>query len=213
MKDVVFCSVAFVDRRYLDQLTRLKNSIRDIYPKANMQFYRDAWPPNSRTMWDSLYGFKVHAIAEARKTFSKVCWLDPAMLLVSKIDRLMNFSMIAAIDDSWLHQTISDKYLKYKGLTREQVAEKKWHLVGGSFYYFNFDTIDAQIVFEDWAKDEREGYFGSQVEQASEQINSHRNDESCMAIAIYQNGLRPYAHDEVGYCVERDAIFRKAHFK
>lgn len=213
MKDLVFCSVAFGDQRYIQQQIKLRHSIQAIYPKANLQFYTNGLPPNAKEMADSLYGFKVHVVAEARKSFDKVIWLDPAMLLVDKIDRLMNFKMIACKDDSRLSETISEKFLNHLGITREWVHEKGWNLVGGSFYYFDFSDLITRLVFDRWMEYEQGGWFGTQREQASEQINSHRNDESCMSIALHLNGLKPCLHDEVGYCVSENPIFRKEHFK
>lgn len=213
MKDVVFVSVAF-GFEYLKQMDRLQKSILRIYPEANLLFFDNGLPEGSRSFYDSLYGFKPHAINQARKKgYNKVIWLDPAMILVDKIDRFFTYHMIAAIDDSQLSQTISDKFLKHVGMTREAVNRKGWHLVGGSFYYFDFEKPVSNMIFDQWMQYEVLGYFGSQYEAASEQINSHRNDESCMAVAIYNNGLSPYGHTEIGYCVEENPIFIKKHFK
>ncbi len=222
MKDVVFVSCCFGNFLYFQQMDRLEKSIKRIYPKANIMLFRgtdkntstEGLPPGARSFMDSMYGFKPHAIAEAKKRgFKKVIWLDPAMLLVSKIDRFFNHHMIAAIDESQLSNTISDKFLKYKGLTKEVVSSRGWHLVGGSFYYFDFETQAANNIFNDWMESEKLGYFGSQYEAASEQINSHRNDESCMAVAMYSNGISPSGHDDIGYCVENNPVFKKRHFK
>lgn len=213
MKDVVFVSVAF-GFEYLKQMDRLQKSILKIYPEANLLFFDNGLPNGSRSFYDSLYGFKPHAIQEARNQgYKKVIWLDPAMILVDKIDRYFNYHMIAAIDDNKLSQTISDKFLKYVGLTRDAVHNKGWHLVGGSFYYFDFDKPVSNMIFDAWMKYEVDGYFGSQYEAASEQINSHRNDESCMAVAMYTNGMSPYPHDEIGYCAGEHPVFIKKHFK
>jgi hypothetical protein len=213
MDDVIFVSVAF-GNEYVQQQHRLKDSIRSIYPKANLLFYLNELPPGSKEFRDSLYGFKPHAIKHAKTIgFTKIIWLDPAMLLVGKIDKLMNFKFIAVRDDSKLSQCISDKYLSYTGHTRAGVEERGWHLVGGSFLLFDFSSATTHSIFNSWFMDEKAGLFGSQQEAASEQINSHRYDETCMAMAIYTNGLTPQTPEEVGYCIGENAIFQKKHFK
>lgn len=210
MKDVIFTSCAF-GQAYLDQQKRLETSIREIYPEANLLFFRGRVPDKSRPFLDSLYGFKVWAIEEARERKSKVVFFDPAMLLVDKIDRLIDHAMIAVKDESNLSQSISDKVLNYVQMHRHETAE--WNLVGGSFYYFDFETELANKIFDCWKDFEVNGYFGSQQEAASEQINSHRYDETCMALSMYFNNLKPFTPESVGYCTSENSIMQKKHFK
>lgn len=214
MHDVVFVSTAFGDIRYLHQMDRLKRSIEKIYPKANLMFYHNTLPPGSKPFLDSLYGFKVHAIYEARKKFKKVIWLDPAMKLQDKVDDLINKpSLIAIKDDSVLHNVVSDKCYQYFGLTREYVKSQDWHLVGGSLYYFNFDHPITNTIFDIWYNAELAGIFGSQEEASFAGLQGHRYDEAVMALAMYMNGVEPVGHDSVRYCIEKNPMWIKRHFK
>lgn len=213
MKDLVFVSVAFGEQ-YVEQQERLKESIKKIYPEAQILFWTDELPPGSKPMNESLYGFKVHAIEQARRIAPRVLWLDPAMILMREIDDLVNDWAIAVVkDDNKLLGTISDKALNYFGVSKEVIVDRGLHLVGGSLYYFNFEYKKTISVFETWRESERAGIFGSQYEAASEQINGHRNDESCMAIAMHLNQCFPLGADEIGYCVESNPVFIKKHFK
>lgn len=213
MKDVVFTSVCFGEK-YCEQQLRLKKSILEIYPEANLNFYYDRVPASSKLMTESLYGFKVHAIKESRTHgFNKIIWLDPAMILVDKIDRFLNYPMIAIKDDNKLCDLISQKALDFYNTKRETIQILDWHLVGGSFYYFDFGFMKAHKVFKMWMESEEAGLFGSQHEAASEQINGHRNDESMMALAMYFNEVEPLQAFKVGYCTQNDPIFIKKHFK
>ena len=212
MDDVVFCSVAFGEE-YVKQQHRLKDSIKAIYPKANQLFYINELPPGSKPFRDSLYGFKPHLVFEAKKEYSKVIFLDPAMILVGKIDRLFPFQMIAVKDDSVLHNVVSNKTLQYYRLSNLEIKENEWHLVGGSFYYFDFTTKVANDIFNTWFTAEVNGLFGSQQEAASEQLQGHRYDETLMALAMYFNGIEPQRADEVGYCITNNSIWQKKHFK
>lgn len=213
MKDVIFTSCAF-GPLYIEQQRRLRQSILNVYPDANILFFEGRLPDASRPFVDSLYGFKPHAIQEARQHFSKVIWFDPAMLLLAPIDGIVNHDMIAVKDESRLSDSISNKYLNYQGVTREDVRLAGWNLVGGSFLYFNFrEDSKANTIFHYWKEDEAGGWFGSQQEQASEQINSHRNDETCLAFRMRLYGVSPSTPESVGYCTSENAIMQKKHFK
>lgn len=214
MDDVCFTSVCFGEK-YNEQQLRLKKSILNIYPNANLNFYYDRVPASSKSFIDSLYGFKVHAINEARAHgFKKIIWLDPAMVLEKEIDdRLWNDPVIAVKDDNKLHNLISEQCLDYYSLTRERLLQEDWRLVGGSLYYFDFNTQVAEDIFSMWFTAEREGLFGSQAQAASEQIQGHRNDETCMSVAMYLNEIQPQPGPDVGYCIQDNTIFSKKHFK
>jgi len=215
MDDICFTSVCFGDRRYCEQQLRLKKSILDIYPNANLNFYYDRVPASAKSFVTSLYGFKVHAINESRSFgFKKVIWLDPAMVLIKELDgRLLQNPVVAVKDDHKLDKLISEQCLNYYSLTREQLFREDWRLVGGSLYYFDFNVQVAEDIFLTWHNAEKEGLFGSQAEAASEQIQGHRNDESCMAVAMYINDVQPKPGPDVGYCIEKNTIFSKKHFK
>lgn len=213
MKGVAFVSVAFGDQRYLDQLARLKESILKIYPDATIFAWQDEMPPGAKSHSQSLYGFKVHAVDYAIKQgFEKVIWIDPAMILQDKVDYYFGFTMspvIAVKDDNLLNITIGIKALEYYG--NPEIIDK--HLVGGSLYVFDFKYPVAHDVFKHWYVSEQDGIFGSQKEAASEQINMHRYDESCMAIALMANNIAPVGHDVARYCQGPGSIWIKKHFK
>lgn len=213
MKDVAFVSVAFGDKRYLEQLQRLKESIYKIYPDATFYYWQDEMPPGAKTHEESLYGFKVHAVHNAiLNGFKKVIWLDPAMILQDKVDYYFGFTMPAVIavkDDNLLEKMIGLKALEYYG--NPEIIGK--HLVGGSLYVFDFEHTVAHDVFNHWMLAEHDGIFGTAQEAASEQINKHRYDESCMAIALMANNIEPVGHDTAKYCNGQGSIFTKKHFK
>jgi len=211
--DLVFVCVAFGDR-YVEQQVRLRLSIYEIYPEANIIFWTNTLPKGSRSFYDSLYGFKPWAIQEAiDRGFRKVIFLDPAMILVDKIDYLFQFDMMAVMDDNLLYNLISDKCRITYLLTNEQIKDRKWHLVGGSIYYFDFTKEVTQKIFETWKSMEEKGLFGSQEEEATERLQGHRADETCMAISMYLHGVEPTPMEQARYCIENNAMFRKSHFK
>lgn len=214
--EVAFVCVAFGDKRYIEQQARLKHSIQQIYPDAPLFFWTNKMPPGARSMSESLYGFKPHAVREARDAgYSRVIFFDPAMVLLKPVDYyqtiIHKYGVIAVQDDNKLTKFCSDRALKEYNLTRKQIAD--WHLVGGSFYYFDFHLPLCNNIFDQWLLDEEDGLFGSQQEQASERLQGHRNDEAQMALCLYTNGSTPISDDHRYNCVSDVAITRKFHFK
>lgn len=218
-----FVSVAFGDKRYIEQQARLKHSILQIYPDAPLFFWTDEMPPGARPMNESLYGFKPHAVQYAwDQGYKKIMFFDPAIILMKPIDFYMEkveeFGVCCAQDDNKLDPFCGDKALmEYRhimgnSLLRDDI--KDWHLVGGSFYYFDFMLSHCQWIFSDWLKAEKLGLFGSQKEQASGKLQGHRNDEAMMALALYTNGSKPMSGDVRYNCENKDlCILDKKHFK
>lgn len=215
--DVAFCCVAFGDKRYIEQQARLKHSILQIYPDAPLFFWTNEMPPGARSMSDSLYGFKPWAVQAAlKKGYSKIMFFDPAIILMKPIDfyekAVHEYGVCCAQDDNKLTGFCGDKALKNYFLTRDDI--KDWHLVGGSFYYFDFRIALCRKIFLNWLTSERDGFFGSQQEQASGQLQGHRNDEAMMAIALYRNGSKPMSDDVRYNCENKEVeIIAKKHFK
>jgi hypothetical protein len=215
--EVAFTSVAFGDKRYIEQQARLKHSIQMIYPDAPLFFWTNEMPPNARSMSESLYGFKPHAVNYALKQgYKKIMFFDPAIILMKPIDfymeKVQEYGVCCARDDNKLSPFCSDRALNSYGLTRDDI--KDWHLVGGSFYYFDLDIPLSRAILEEWRYDEKAGLFGSQQEQASGKLQGHRNDEAMMALSLYSNKSRPMSDDVRYNCENKElCILDKKHFK
>jgi hypothetical protein len=214
---VAFTSVAFGDKRYIEQQARLKHSIQMIYPDAPLFFWTNEMPPGARSMSESLYGFKPHAVNYALKQgYKKIMFFDPAIILMKPInfymEKVKEYGVCCARDDNKLSPFCSDRALNSYGLTREDI--KDWHLVGGSFYYFDLDIPLSRAILEEWRYDEKAGLFGSQQEQASGKLQGHRNDEAMMALSLYSNGSTPMFDDVRYNCENKEVcILDKKHFK
>lgn len=210
MTDFIIISCAF-GRRYLEQLDRLEASVKVIYPHFPMMSWRNEQVPG-RPHRESLYGFKVHAVQAALdKGYTKIIFLDPACILQHPVDYWfsLNLPVLAVKDDNKLDKMIGKKAMDYYG----NPDITGWHLVGGSLYVFDFDNDETDSIFDQWDWAEQDGIFGSQAELSSEQINGHRMDESCMAMAMYSHGIEPVGHDVARYNQNEDSIIRKFHFK
>lgn len=210
---IAICNTCFGGQAYLDQQERLIASLKETNPEKNLIIHIDRYPPHSPLFDQSLYGFKVYAIKEAmQKGFTRIVWLDTACIVHGKLDYLFSEDMppvVAVKDDSKLINTISDKAVGYYG----NPDISGLHLVGGSLYTFDFNKTGCSTIFNHWDKAERDGMFGTMKEQTSEQINKHRHDESCMAMALYHNGYKPVSPDSARYCTGIDSVVTKNHFK
>lgn len=217
-KKCVFVSCAFGDERYIEQQDRLRNSILEQLPNANIVFNRGGVADGALSMEHSLYGFKVHAINNVWDDYDYVIWLDPAMVYQKDLEDLFeitdnNQGVYAVKDDNMLCDCISDLALQHFGTTRKDIKEGKLNLVGGSIYVFNTNSKNAEEVFDDWYKSELLGIFGTAAQAASNRINGHRNDESCMAMCMYMNEINPIPYDVARYNNGNNSIFTKKHFK
>ena len=216
IKDVAFCSLAFGDYRYLEQIDRLEASIKNKYENPNLFFYRNSYPNGSYTFNDSFYGFKVHAVQEAINAgFKKVIWLDAAMILDKKEieyydEVLERYPVIAVKDDNKLIKHINDRCKNFFNINDEWLNEKDAHLVGGSFYYFDFEKELAKNIFTDWKTAESNGIFGNSRQS---DVGAHRMDETCMAVCLYKNGSSPLPYGESRYNWDVNPVFIKEHFK
>lgn len=210
MYSVAFCSVVqSVNERgawYLEQQKRLFKSIQEVYKGyAPTFFHANTLPKGARPFLSSLYGFKPHAIQEALDAgFKKVVWMDAAMILHKPI--VIDLPMVAIIDSSTL--PASDIALKYYGLKREYL--QNLNLVGGSFYYFDFNTPKANLIFESWKKAEIDGIYGSQHQESFEGLQGHRHDETCMRLSMHLHKYPPVPGSEIGY---NGDVMTKSHFK
>lgn len=212
MKPICFVSAAFNEKRYIEQQTRLIESIDKYHPEAEGFHWTDELPPGAQPFLNSLYGFKVHAVMHAyNEGYERILFLDPACILLDRIDFLFELcprhGVVAVKDDNKL--PASNSALSHFGYRREDIADL--HLVGGSVYAFNM--YYSKQVFKEWYKSERFGIFGSQTEASSERLQGHRYDESCMALALHKHGFGPVGPDVARYMQGENSAIDKKHFK
>lgn len=211
---IAICSLAFGEK-YSWRLGRLKEQLQATNPLSPLFFWNESSPPGSRPFNESMYGFKPHCVKAALDAgYKKIAFIDCTCIVNGDLHYYDQFieehGVLAVQDDNKLTGFCSDKALKYIGKKRDYLKDK--HLVGGSFYYFDFNLPLCQKIFDLWITSERNGLFGSQQEQASERLQGHRSDETMMALFLYECGSKPYTRD-TRYNWENDWIIKKDHFK
>jgi len=182
MKDIVFTSVCFGDAHtnggaYIKQQNRLKESISEIYPDANMRFWASKYddlsnrPTGARTHFDSSYGFKVHAVKSClEEGFKKIIWVDTAIIMKPGLETILEVlsgkGVMAGVDTNKLNTCTSDKCLNWIVKPKEYL--NNLNLVAGSVYLFDFNHPKTQPFFDMWSKMEEDGLFGSAEEAHAE---------------------------------------------
>lgn len=203
MDQIALVSIAFGDQRYLDQLNRLLESIEAYEPDAAVFTWVNEMPPGAKAHTESYYGFKFHAINHVRSLgYTKIVWFDPAVYLVAPLtdywDIVKQYGVVAAKDDNKLSPYTKDEQYEYFLSSRLDYM----HLVGGSIYVFDFELGLCNAIFNEWANSEAAGLF-----------HMGRNDESCMALALYACGSEPTPYDVARYNGSGNDICKKLHFK
>jgi hypothetical protein len=204
LDEVIFTSYCFGDA-YLNQQVRLRESILSVYPEANLHFVNEPEETGKPKFQQSLYGFKVNLVKEClQKGFKKIVFFDAAICLNGPIDYWFDIikycGVLAPVDRQVLSNVSSDACLKYLNINRGDLLDK--NLAGGSVYVFDFDTEKCQKIFYEWARMEGAGMFGTQDDLSHDRLQSHRMDETCMALAMLLNGVKPLSHDEIKYAYE-----------
>jgi len=213
MDKIAFCSVAFTSKQfgdeYIKQQKRLKQSLISVYgDDADLFFWTNEYPENSRIHFDSSYGFKVHAIKHCLNLgYKKIIWLDTAMIVHSKLDFYFDMSPVACVFDSQ----------KLKNVTMNRVKEyynidcDGWYLCGGSLFAFDFEKEKTHSVFNMWYQAERLGFFGCQTDESEGRQQGHRWDETMMSISLYTHNLSPICKEAADY--DNKSIIDKKHCK
>jgi hypothetical protein len=170
-------------------------------------------PPGCRPFHQSIYGFKPHLVQAALDAgHKKIVLLDPSMILLGKLDKFQSLASergVLAFEDCLLNGAISNKCLQYFGVSRESLGEKR--LVGGSFYYFDFDTALCRTIFDEWKSAEAAGIYGSQHELSFAGLQGHRADEAVMSMLLYKHGQSPLPGESLKLLQEPEPAFQKKH--
>jgi hypothetical protein len=213
---LAICSLAF-GKEYVWRLDRLKESLQLTNKDAELFFYREKYPEGAKPFNESLYGFKPYLIQEAlRKGHTKIAYIDATCVVQGKLDyydtQTNEYKGVLAVqDDNKLDRFVSNRALSAMNFTRQHA--ETMHMVGGSFYYFDFAFPTAQSVFNTWQKMEASGLFGSQRDEAAGLLQGHRHDEACMALALYTHRTKPYTGDTRYNYASGGDIIKKKHFK
>lgn len=204
--EIIFTSYCFANAAaggdYVAQQERLKKSILEIYPDANLHIYNEPEEIGKPKFQQSLYGYKVHLVNDClKKGFKKIIYFDAAITLNDNIDYwfeiIESYGILTIKDNQTLNNVTSDNCLNWYHIEREAIS--KVNLCGGSVYVFDFNLPLCQYIFHTWAEMEAYGFFGTQDDLSNNRLQNHRMDETCMALALWQYDVKPLEHRDMRY--------------
>lgn len=209
MDRIAFLTVAVGDPRYIEQQKRLIESIEKFHPEAKIFSWTNEYPPGSRFMNESMYGFKVHAVDHAgAHGYRKIIWLDTACILVQPIDHYFDlvdeYGLVVVADENKLINYCHPNAWEWFKAT----PNNDWHLTAGSVFVFDFNSSLCERIFYKWAEAEAAGQFGTK-----EIRSGHRHDESCLSLALYTSGSKPVPCALTRYNEQTNPSIIKKHFK
>ncbi len=198
--EICFLTCAFTPP-YVEQQHRLKASIRNFYPEAQIMAWTNTYPEGSKPHKESPYGFKVHAVnAALRQGYEKIIWCDSALVFQKPVEYWFGltekYGMIAAKDDNLLKNHCDDYY----------PMQDDWNLIGGSHYVWDMANRISRNVIQRWKEYEEAGMFKGKE-------SKHRHDEAMGALALYLSGSEPVPYDICRYNNGPESIVQKFHFK
>lgn len=136
-------------------------------------FWSDSYPAGSPTHQEDPYAFKLFAIEEAiEHGYTSIIWVDtsveflkPLEPLWEEIEREGHFMIIGG--DKLFNWT-NDGVLNAFGMTRDELQEKQWQLIGGTIYGFDVTNPRTREFLDEWFKLFRQGMFrGSYINEGA----------------------------------------------
>lgn len=194
-------SLATKAGRYVDNLARLSNSLRENFKTGDFLGFIHESTVGAPMHEDSPYAFKVYAFNKAKELgYTSVLWLDTSCYAVGNIDDL--FNKLEQSDNGLMFQDAghflgnwcNDKTLEYFDITRD--AAMSMRMIGNAgFLGIDFTSVVAETFFNDWAIAEQLGYFkgawnnNEQTESLDPRCLGARHDMSASSAIIHKMSL------------------------
>lgn len=189
-------SLATKAGRYVDNLARLSNSLRDNFTTGDFLGFIHESSVGAPLHTDDPYAFKVYCFTKARQLgYTSVLWLDTSCYTVGNIDQL--FDRIeeqgVVFQDSGhkLGNWCNDVTLEYFHTTRDEAMTIP---MIGNAGFLGVNTIHKRgnEFFIKWRHAQSCGLFKGSWDD-------HRHDMSCSSAIVHQMGLfdLAYKKDEV----------------
>ena len=171
--------------------------------------WREDWPPGSPSHEKVHYGFKVHAIEEARRRgHTLILWLDVSCFAMKPMaplwDRIKEKGHFFIIGDDRLGNWSSDHCLGYFGVSRDEAMAIK--LFSGTIVGLNLANPQAVEFFAQWKAHavpehfngtHRSGLLGyvpdteGKLMSSDPRCQGHRADEPYTTLIARRMGLAP----------------------
>lgn len=204
-RPVIIC--AGIGAWYAKGVDRLERSLNLHGWAGDVMFWRDIHPPASRAHEEYPYYFKIAAFEWALyRGYTHILWLDSSfwairnpMPLFDLID-VKGFFMFRSGYN--VAQTVNDAALEALAFSRDQVEPEPEYASG--CVGLNFNNPDARHLYTHWKSYMDQGLSRGQRQQnqgesADPRFLHHRQDQSCLSLAMYQLKLSINEPDYVAY--------------
>lgn len=184
-------SLATKANRYVDNLARLSNSLRDNFKTGDFLGFIHESSVGAPLHSENPYAFKVYAFNKAIELgYTSVLWLDTSVYAVGNVDSIFddieNQGLVFQDAGHKLGDWCNDETLSYFGLTR--LMADKINMIGNAgFLGLDFTDSDANEFLNKWRLSMERGMFNGSWE-------NHRHDMSCSSAIIEQMGLFDLAY-------------------
>lgn len=203
-KPVIIC--AGIGQWYPKGVERLEKSLLFHGWPADVITWKDIHPPASKPHGDSPYYFKIAAFEWALyRQYTHILWVDASFWAIQNpmpIFDLVNIKGFFMFRSGYrLSQTVNDRALERLGLSRDELEETPEYASG--IVGLNFNNPDARHLYTHWKSYMDEGLnLGSRNhdgQSQDERFLFHRQDQSCLSLAMYKLKLSIDEPDWVAY--------------
>lgn len=192
---------------YPKGIDRLERTLNHVGWAGDLLLWRDIHPPASRSHEEFPYYFKIAAFEWALyRGYTHILWLDSSfwsirnpMPLFDLID-VKGFFMFRTGYN--LAQTTNDAALEVLAYSRDQIEPEPEYASG--CVGLNFNNPDARNIYSTWKSYMDQGLSRGQrgtnhEESADPRFLHHRQDQTCLSLAMYTLKLSINEPDYVAY--------------
>lgn len=197
---------AGIGQWYPKGVERLERSLNFQGWPGDVMTWKDIYPPASPSHDDSPYYFKIAAFEWALyRQYTHIVWVDSSFWAIRNpmpIFDLVNTKGFFMFRSGYnMAQTINDAALTTLGIERDDIEAFPEYASG--IVGLNFNNPDARRIYETWKRYMDTGLNkGSRVHDGGStdiRFLHHRQDQSCLSLAMYKLHLGIEEVDYVSY--------------
>jgi hypothetical protein len=191
---------------YGNGVARLEKSLMFHGWAGDVLTWKDIGPPSSRSHQDYPYYFKIAAFEWALyRGYTHILWVDASFWAIQNPMPLFDFfnsnGFYMFRSGYTMAQTVNDGALGTLGLSRDELVDTPEYASG--CVGLNFNNPDARKLYQTWKDYMDQGLSrGSRLHDSQSEdprFLFHRQDQSCLSLAMYKLKLSVNEPDYVAY--------------
>ena len=198
------CILNVATGKYLNFQQRLINSLKAVNYSDSLITWTNQMPPNSPDHGSNPYAFKLFAIDYAlAQGFTNILWCDSSVYFLkhpdSLFEKIKQDGHFFIIGGDQLGNWTSDMALELFQETRDSVLEKKFELLGGTIYGFDFNNPTTIEFFKLWkyyySLGAFKGFYMNSCGDIPDNIRHIKKDKNYGVVSTDKR-CRGHRHDE-----------------